>query len=721
MIHNMSIKKPFIISIVPLTKIPLFRDQAFFYIYKNEIPAGSLVKIPLGKRTIDGIVIESKSDFPRLGNIQLKKVISVIEENFLTLEQIRIAEFISDYYFVSLGIVMKMFVPKIANAKKQKNIKTLKQKIEKIILTAKQELAIREITFPHSKFNPPAGGQNSKFLLHGPASAGKTQVYFESIKEILKNKKNAQALILLPELTITAQEIDRYGEFFGSDKVAVLHSKISKGQYFKNWSAVKDGTAQIIIGTRQTITAPFKNLKIIIVDEEQDISFKQWEMNPHYDARTVAEELADIHKAILVFGSATPRVETYFKSLQSTMISSQSTVNSSQFIAQSSQIKYTLLELPLLRTVDRELKNSTKLSPLRTVDLEPKTNIEIVDLKNEHWKNWKKVKLVSPISHRLESEIRWALQNKFQTILFINRQGMSTFSACTNCKTVLTCPDCERALTSRQKGNYECLHCKFETGDFPMCPKCQGMSFRNVGLGTEKIEKEIEKIFPTARIARADSSSMKKSTQSQTKVWEDFSEGKIDILIGTQMVAKAWDLANVGLVGIIDADSLFTFPDFHTNENAFSLISQAIGRTGRTGARYAGKAIIQTYHPENQIIRWASEKDYLKLYNYEIKERKALSYPPFSQIIKLTYKDFSLSAVQKETERIFVKLNEANGNDSIQIYPPQAPYYPKIRKRYQIQIILKIKNQTDLPSALEAELKSLPAGWHIDVDPISII
>lgn len=678
----MSIKKPFIINIVPLTRIPLYRDQSFYYLHKAQIPAGSLVKIPLGKRIIDGIVLESKSDFPRLGNIQLKKVISITEENFLTSRQIQLAQFISEHYFTSLGIVMKIFVPKIAKARNKNHESriTNHEPQNKITLTKEQLSAIQSIT-ASTNYKLPATG----YLLFGPASAGKTQVYLESIKKIIENKKNAQALILLPELTITAQEIERYGQFFGENKITVLNSKISKGQYFKNWQAIKNGEAQIIIGTRQAVTAPFKNLGIIIIDEEQDISFKQWEMNPHYDARLAVKKLADIHKAKIVFGSATPRIETFFN-------------------AQNKKIK--LLELPRLQTTNYKLQ----------------TNTEIVDLRNEHWKNWKKVKVVSPISTKLQSEIAWTLKNKFQIILFINRQGMSTFSVCTNCKTVLTCPDCERALTSRQKGNYECLHCKFETGDFPMCPNCQGMNFRNVGLGTEKIEKEIEKIFPSARIARVDSTSMKKSVKSQEKIWEDFSSKKIDILIGTQMIAKAWDLKNVGLVGIIDADGLFAFPDFHTNENAFSLISQVIGRTGRTGARYNGKAIIQTYHPENQIIQWAAEKNYLKLYDYEMKERKSLSYPPFSKIIKLTFRDFSLTTAQKETDRVFSKLEEANKNNpNIQIYPPRAPYVPKVRKRYSMQIIIKIKNEEKLSSALEAELKSLPNGWQIDVDPISLI
>ncbi|MEF3692269.1 MAG: primosomal protein N' [Candidatus Moraniibacteriota bacterium] len=669
--------KPFIITIVPLTKIPLFRDQSFYYLYKDKIPAGSLVKIPLGKRTLDGIVLESKSDFPRLGNIQLKKVIAITEENFLTPAQIKVAQFISKYYFVSLGIVMKIFVPKISGTHKVKSeIRNPKsEKKEEIILTKEQKFAIQEITKNSTNYKLPI----TSYLLFGSASAGKTQVYFESIRKILATDKKSQTLILVPELTIAAQEIERYGDFFGAEKIAVLNSKLSKGQYYKNWQAIKNGEAQIIIGTRQAVSAPFKNLKIIIVDEEQDISFKQWDMNPHYDARTVAGELARIHEAKIVFGSATPRIENFYR-------------------AQQKEIK---------------------LLPLS--DLVKGPAVEIVDLKNEHWKNWKKVSIVSPISQKLESEIAWMLKNKFQTILFINRQGMSTFSACTNCKTVLTCPDCERALTYRNKGNYECLHCKFETGDFPLCPNCQGMSFKNVGLGTEKIEKEIEKIFPSARIARVDTESMKKSSKAQEKIWQDFSQKKIDILIGTQMIAKAWDLENVGLVGIIDADSLFAFPDFHTNEIALSLISQAIGRTGRIGSRFKGKALIQTYHPENQIIRWTGERDYKKFFESEIKEREALSYPPFSRIIKLTYKDFALGVVEKEAQRVYEKLIRANENNSIQIYPPLAPYIPKIRKRFIRQIILKIKNGEKISPSLKAELEALPNGWDIDVDPISLI
>ena len=656
----------YIINVVPLTRIPLSRDQFFYYSFKKKISPGSLVEIPLGKRKIEGVVLSSKKDFPRLGNIELKNISSILEEKFVTSKQLGLAKFISDHYIISLGIVMKSFVPKRIKARKVKNERK-KLTPENIKLTEAQNIAIKEIT-----------KSNSKFLLHGPASSGKTQVYFEAIKKIIS--KGGQALILLPELTITSQEIERYGEFFGEKNIAILHSKISKGKFYKNWQNIKSGKTKIILGTRQAVFAPFKNLKIIVIDEEQDMSHKQWDMNPRYDSRTVAHELADNFKSKIVLGSATPRIEIYHKALAG---------------------EYKLLKLP-------ELSNKSRTS-------------EIVDLRNEHWKNWKKVKIVSPISKRLEGKISWMLKNDVQTILFINRQGMSTFSVCVNCKEVLTCPDCERALTYRRKGNYECIHCKFETGDFPTCPKCQGMVFKNVGLGTEKIQSEIEKIFPSAKIARADSSSMKKSIKAQEELWEDFSQKKIDILIGTQMIVKAWDIDNVGLVGIIDADSLFSFPDFRTEENAFSLISQAIGRTGRTKARFPGKSIIQTYHPENQIIQWAAEKDYEKFYKYEIKERKDLSYPPFSKIIKLTFQDYSKEKTAQGAERIYNELNEANQSRSIRIFPALEPLNPKIRGHYRKQIIIKISGTKPLPKKLKTILYKLENGWIIDVDPINLI
>ncbi len=658
-----------IITIVPLIKIPPSRNAFFHYLYFEKIPFGTLVEIPFGKRKIKGIVINNKNDFLREGNIQLKKIKQIVEKNFLTKKQISLASFISEYYVCSLGIALKKFVPNIVGSRKKTNSKNSASQ-EKVILTSQQKLAISIIT---------TSKKYSKFLLFGESSSGKTQVYFEIIKKMIKSR-NSQALILLPELTGIAQEIERYGKEFGKE-VVVLHSKITKGQFYKNWNRVKSGKAKIVIGTRQAVFAPFKNLKLIIIDEEHDISHKQWDMNPRYDSRTVSVELAKVFNCKLVFGSATPRIETYYQ-------------------AKKRKIK--------LLTLDKISKNDTS-----------ERNI-IVDLRKEHWDNWKKIKTVSPLSKELKNEVRYNLKHKRQIILFINKQGMSSFTICANCKEVLKCPDCERALTYRNKGNYECLHCKFEAGDFPVCPNCQEMIFKNIGLGTEKIEVEINKLFPSAKIARADSSSLK-TTHAQEKLWQDFSQKKIDILVGTQMITKAWDLPNVGLVGIVDADSLFGFPDFYTDEIAFSLISQAVGRINRTNSIFSGTAIIQTYHPENKIIQWASEKKYTSFYQYEIKQRRALNYPPFMHIIKLVFQNYDKTLSIKETQAVYERISSIKQNSNLQIYPPQEPLNPKIRGRYRRQILIKTKNYPKIPKKLITIIKSLKSGWIIDIEPINTI
>ncbi len=683
-------KKKYLISVVPFIKIPLGREQFFYYSHSQKIPIGSLVEIPFGKKKIEGITINSKSDFKRVGNMEIKKIIKILEKNFLTDQQLKLIQFISDYYFCSLGIILKQIANKtsqkykLTNREKNNCKKLSKIAKQKITLTPAQKIAINKIT----KNITPYTLSSAIYLLFGPASSGKTQVYFEAIKKLVL-AKNSQAVIILPELTGIAQEIDRYSQEFNANKIAILHSKITPKQFYKNWQNIKSGQAQIIIGTRQAVFAPFKNLKIIIIDEAHDISHKQWELAPRYDARFTAEKLAKLHQAKLVLGSATPRVEDYYQS----------------------KLKYNLLKLFKIPSI--------KFQTLST---------EIVDLRNEHYRNFKKVKKVSPISQKLEAEIKYNLKYQRQIILFINRQGMSSFTACLKCKEILLCPDCERALTYRQKGNYECLHCQFSAGDFPSCPHCQGMEFKNVGLGTEKIETEIEKLFPSAKIARADSSAMK-TVRAQEKLWRNFSQGKIDILIGTQMIAKAWDLSNVGLVGIIDADSLFAFPDFHTDENAFANIKQAIGRTNRSNSKFSGQAIIQTYHPENEIIQLATTRSYEKFYQREIKERRILQYPPFTKIIKLIFQNYNQQIVSQETESVYKKIIADNKQSrSLKIYPPQEPLTPKLRGRYRQQIIIKYKplrqtteNYPSIPKKLLKNIQALKSGWLIDIDPINIV
>lgn len=661
--------KNFIIDVIPITRIPLSRQQFFSYESSQKLPAGALVTIPLFHRTLNGVVINSRDDFDRLGNIQLKKVINVIEKNFLTPEQLELAQFISDYYICPLGVALKFFVPKRVEVRNQQPT-TYNLQPKKIKLTREQQDAVNEMV----KKN------NWEFLLFGPASSGKTEVYIHSILNLKEKDNNSQFLILLPELTLTPQAIERYGAHFKPEEMAIIHSKISKGELYQNWQKIKSGEAKIIIGTRMAVFSPFKNLKLIVIDEEQDMSFKQWNMSPRHDARTVAEELAKIYKAKIVRGSATPSVESYHKTLNK---------------------EYKLLELPKLNLADAKYKM-------------PGTSVEIADMRKEHW-----VKNLSPISKLLQSEIAYALKNKLQTILFINRQGMSAFSVCANCKTVLRCPKCDRALIYGNDGTYKCLHCNYDTGALVTCPKCRGMIFKNIGLGTQKIEREIQKLFPSARIKRADFETMKKRRGTQ-ELYKEFMRADFDILIGTQMVAKGWDNPRVGLVGIIDADNLLALADFKTDEKAYQLIVQIAGRTARPGSKFPGKVVIQTFNPENFVVKTAAEMNYEKFYKKEIEERKTLNYPPFRRLIKLAYQHESKEKVEKEAKKLYDEIKARSGNiKGFAVSKPQDPLVPKVRGRFRKQMVIKFK--ADMPQALRKILEKLGSEWITDIDPIGII
>ncbi len=725
-------KNKFIIDIIPLTRLPLDRQQHFSYLHDKKISAGSLVSIPLFRRDLEGIVIGSRpariamqsiaggSDFyphtnfdsqdslnnknilnisknkigvgvNRLGNIKLKKINEIIEENFLTENQLKLAEFISKYYICSLGIVLKSFIPKRMKARKRSQELArppARQEImnrEKIILTKEQKQAINEIS------KKPAS-----YYLFGPASSGKTEVYIESIKKLKKDEQarlpspdglpacasqwqagsvnGGQALVLVPELTLTPQAIERYGQHFDQGDIAVLTSKISKGQFYENWQNIKSGKAKVIIGTRMAVAAPFKNLKLIVVDEEQDISFKQWDMSPRYDARKVAENLARICKARLVLGSAAPDIVSYHKAIET-------------------EENYKLLELPRLK------------------NYKPPT-VKVVDLKKE--------KSRSPISSELQSEIKQALKNKLQAILFINRQGMSSFSICSECKTILRCPKCERALVYDNSGIYKCLHCSHKTDALAACSKCKGMIFKNIGLGTQKVEREVNSIFPEAKTKRADFEAMKKIGE-QEKLYQEFSQKKIDILIGTQMITKGWDFPSVGLVGIIDADNLLDLPDFKTNERAFQNMIQAAGRTSRLKSKFPGIAVIQTYNPENPVIKIADEMDFEKFYRKEIEERESLNYPPFGRLIKLVFQDSDKEKAEKETENVFREIKRAVGGlKNHRLFPPNDPLVSKVRGKHKKQIVIKFDNG-EINKKLYKIISKLGKGWIIDVDPISII
>ncbi|MFA6047703.1 MAG: primosomal protein N' [Parcubacteria group bacterium] len=680
----------FIIDIVPLTRIPLTRNQSFSYLHAEKLSAGTLVSIPLFRRKVEGIVLGSRDDFKRHGGIELKKVEKVIEENFLTEAQIKLAQFISEYYISPLGIVLKSFVPKRAKARiNKKNILAnlepspvshkFSEKFEltsspkgrggNVILTKEQQLAVGEISKSYKL-------KAKSFLLFGPAASGKTEVYIHSMLKIKEKNENAQFLVLVPEKTLTPQALERYGQYFRPEEIVVMSSNITRGQFYENWRRVKSGEVKIIIATRIGVFAPFNNLRLVVIDEEQDMSYKNWDMNPRYDARTVAEKLSELYKCPIVRGSATPSIESYYR---------------------TSNKELKLMTIPLL-LLERGSRSASK--------------IELVDMKKERW-----AKNYSPISKKLKSEIGYALKNKLQTILLINRQGMSSFSVCESCKNVLKCPKCDRALVYSNKGYYSCIHCAYKTSITPKCSKCGGLVFKNVGLGTQKIEREINNLFPGANVARIDSQAIRVKNY-QENVYKKFSSGEIDILVGTQMISKGWDLPNVALVGIIDTDNMLSIPDFSAGAKAYELINQVAGRVNRPGAKWPGVVLIQTFNPENKLLKLIADGNYSGFYEKEILERKGLKLPPFGRIIKLTIQDYSKSKAEKLAESVYKLLKNVSSN--IVVSEPQEAYISNIRGRSRRQIILKT-TEKKWPAKIIKILKSLPSGWIVDADPISII
>ncbi len=674
----------FLVDVIPVARIPLSRQQFFSYIFDRPLPTGTLVLIPLFRRNIEGVVQNSRPEVQHTGGFQLKKISGVVQENFLTTEQLQLAEKISAYYLTSLGTVLRHFMMKKVQARNvELETRNMERENKKITLTQEQRAAINLIVAIET--------DAPRFLLFGPASSGKTEVYLHSILELKQQDASKQFLILLPELTLAPQALERYSTYFSTSEIVLLHSKISKGQLYQSWQKIKSGEAKIIIGTRLALFAPFQKLGLIVVDEEQDMAFKQWDMNPRYDARKSAEFLSELFACPLVFGTSTPRIETFHQT-------------------ETNEIK--LLTLPKL-----VLPNS---------NCEPKTvNYELIDMRKEKWTDYagKKKPNLSLLSLALQGEISYALRNKLQTILFVNHQGMSNFSICTNCKTVLRCPKCDRALIYENSGEYKCLHCNYTSGAFATCTACKGIEFKNVGIGTQLVEREVKKLFPTAKIKRLDGISSK-IAGVKDQVFQDFNTKKIDILIGTQMITKGWDNPNVGLVAIIDGDSLFTSPDFLTDERAYANIMQVAGRTGRIGATYPGKVIIQTYHPNNKIFDFILNQNYASFYQTQIKERQALRYPPFGKIVKLSFKDEDKNKVEKNSQLLHEKISKLIlPYDWLSITEPSSPLVSKIRTKFIQQMIIKIKTDPGakpLPIEIIKLLASLPTGWAIDVDPISI-
>ena len=526
------------------------------------------------------------------------------------------------------------------------------EKTENLELTKEQQSAFEKVIEKMRQ------NEYKQFLLYGITGSGKTEIYLQLIGQALKQNKTA--IVLVPEISLTPQMIDRFIARFNKEEIAVLHSKLSIGERYDEWNKIKEKKAKIIIGARSAIFAPTENIGIIIIDEEHDSSYKS-EAVPKYDAKEIAKKIAKENKCPLILGSATPDLVTYYKAKKE---------------------KITLLELT-------KRANNSKLP-----------EVEVVDLKMELANGNR-----SMLSISLHDAIENNLKNKMQTILFLNRRGYSTFIMCRECGYTVKCKNCNISMTYHKTENkLKCHYCGYEENAVKVCPMCHSENIRYFGAGTQKLEEEIKEKFPEATTIRMDVDTVSKKN-SHEEILTKFREEKIDILIGTQMVVKGHDFPDVTLVGVISADSSLNFGDFKATERTFQTLTQVIGRAGRGEAE--GRALIQTYNPDNYAIEYAKIQDYNLFYNTEIMLRKQLKYPPFCDIILIDVSSTKLNELEDTEKRLHKYLKERVINEKfgLLLYSPVPAPIDKIKDRYRGRILIKCKYDSRIKELLLDSLK----------------
>ena len=503
-----------------------------------------------------------------------------------------------------------------------------------------------------------------QFLLYGVTGSGKTEVYLQLIEKVLKIGKNA--IVLVPEISLTPQMLDRFISRFGKSDIAILHSKLSIGERHDEWERIREKKARIVIGARSAIFAPIENIGIIIVDEEHDSSYKS-ETNPRYNAKEIAKILAKKNKAPLLLGSATPDINTFYNATNE----------------------------------DEEGNTKIKLLTLtKRANQSSLPKVEIIDLKQELANGNR-----SMLSMELYNSIEENISQKRQTILFLNRRGYSTFIMCRNCGYTVKCPNCNISMTYHSyEKKLKCHYCSYEENLVTICPECHSDKIRYFGTGTQKLEQEINKQFPNATTIRMDVDTVTKKN-SHEEILNKFKNENIDILIGTQMVVKGHHFPNVTLVGVIAADSSLNIDDYRANERTFQILTQVAGRAGRENL--PGKVIIQTYNPDNFSIICAQKQNYEMFYETEIALRKQLKYPPFCDIILISFNSLNEYNIKNVSNEMYKKLLEKLNQEEFKIFRPMPSPIDKIQNRYRWRIIIKGNMTIEANEILNQTLKEI--------------
>jgi primosomal protein N' (replication factor Y) (superfamily II helicase) len=644
--------------------LPVKVHSTFLYSIPEEMDIKDVifkrVLVNFNNRIIRGFAV-SEGEFTNA--YKIKPIIRVFDRRIVLKPQmIEFANWIADYYFAGIGEALSLMVPKGLKAKEDDESDIPYEKKINNTLTSIQSDVLKNI------FSDMIAGVK-KFYLYGVTGSGKTEIYIKLIEHTLAQGKTV--IFLVPEIALSYQTLSRLKESFGKE-CAVLHSGLKGSERLKEYFKLFDGNAKIAIGPRSALFAPLDNLGLIIIDEENDGAYKS-EENPRFHTRSAGFYLANKNNCVLLLGSATPSVESWY-------------------FAKNGLLKlYSLNE-----------RYGGALLP----------DIKIIDKTEFTGKN---------LSIQLTTEINNRLKNKEQVVLLQNRRGFSNYIKCKSCKEIINCPKCKVSLTyHKTKNKLVCHHCGFQTALSETCPSCGNKELLKIGAGTERIEEEIGKTFPGAKIKRMDYDSLKSEKYFKELLME-IENGGIDILIGTQIIAKGLHFPKIKFVGIIDADIILNIPDFKASERTFSLITQVAGRAGRVGSR--GLVFIQTANTENYAITAAKESDFELFYEKEILFRKELGMPPFVRLIQCVVRGKVEEKVIKDIGNLSNAI-EKNNSEKISILGPAPCMLTKINNNFRYQILLKSRKIEKIQSLLKKALKEFALSSNnyleIDVDPTSL-
>ena len=691
-------------------------DNAFTYNIPdnliNDIKVGDKVIVPFSKRMLEGFVI-SIGNFNV--NYELKDIKSVVG-SVLTEELIELGKYMSKKTLANLISCYQTMLPKALKASFKTNINkkyeiyvelidnnyigksdaqksiidalsktNLKKDLTKISLSAYNTLLKNSVIKEEKKevyrindcnkivsnkvkltieqkrvVDTVLKNKNSfiPYLLHGVTGSGKTEVYMNIIEDIIKDK---ETIVLVPEISLTPQFVSIFKSRFG-DKVAIMHSALSDGERYDEYRKIKEGKVSIAIGARSCIFSPFKNLGLIIIDEEHTDTYKQ-DNNPRYDAIDIALRRGKYNNIPVILGSATPSIESYTRAKLNI---------------------YKLLELP--NRINKTLPT-----------------VELVDMKDE-------IRIGNKIiSSKLKSCINECLEKDEQVILLLNRRGYSTTVTCTDCGYVMKCPNCDIPLTYHKKYNKMiCHYCDYSTYKVNICPNCKSKNITSFGLGTEKLQEELESMFKT-KVLRMDIDTTSRKG-SHEKILKSFRDKEASILVGTQMIAKGLDFEDVTLVGVVNGDATLNIPDYRSAERTFDLLNQVAGRSGRGNKK--GRVIIQGFNLDHYSIRFASQHDYISFYNEEMNIRKKLSYPPYIDLTLIKISSKNYEDAYNESLKIKHYLDKYN----LKTLGPSNSNMAKINNKYYIQVIIKYKSLKEIYNYLEYISNIYKSNKKVNVD-----